>query len=200
MERHPTEQKILDEAIRVIEANGENSIRVQEIESAVGVTATSIYHFFGNREGLVAEAQVERLIRLFDEFEPIMADAIDMMTTRDEVRAGLHQLLTTSFDPDRAVLRERRLFALGSAEGRPELAVRLGEVSRDRLRRASAMLVPLKEKGLIRADLDLEAFEFWLAAQVLGRVYIELGLEPVSSPAWDAIAEEAIAFVLLGSD
>lgn len=200
MERHPTEQKILDEAIRVIEARGENAIRVQEIESAVDVTAPSIYHFFGNREGLIAEAQAERLHRSFEEFHSTMVSALSTMTTREEVRAGLHALLTAVYAPGRVAARERRLYALGSAEGRPELAVRLGEVSRDYLRRAAALMVPLQEKGLIRADLDLEAFQFWLSGQILGRVFIELGLEPAPTPAWDAISEEAIAYLLLGAE
>jgi AcrR family transcriptional regulator len=51
MERHPTHQKILDEAIRIIEANGEAGLRVHDIEVAVSVTPPSIYHFFGSREG-----------------------------------------------------------------------------------------------------------------------------------------------------
>ena len=47
MEHHPTHQKILDEAIRIIETSGEASLRVHDIEVAVDVTPPSIYHFLG---------------------------------------------------------------------------------------------------------------------------------------------------------
>ncbi|NCY17666.1 MAG: TetR/AcrR family transcriptional regulator, partial [Actinobacteria bacterium] len=52
MDRHPTAQKILDEAVRMIDERGEAGVRIQDIQDACDVTAPSIYHFFGNRDGL----------------------------------------------------------------------------------------------------------------------------------------------------
>ena len=127
MERHPTEQKILDETIRIIETSGETNVRVHDIEVAVGITAPSIYHFFGNREGLVAEAQAERFLRSFQELDRFLDLAVASVKSRDDTRAALRQLLKMIFDPSRAQARQHRLAAMGSAEGRPELALRIAE-------------------------------------------------------------------------
>lgn len=200
MERHPTEQKILDEAIRIIETSGEASLRVHDIETAVGITAPSIYHFFGSRGGLVSAAQSERILRSFAEFDLISVSILESVTSRAELREALHRLLALIFDPKRATARLRRIFAMGSAEGRPELAVTIGEDARSYLRGLADSFRPFQEKGWIRADLDLEAFSQWLAGQILGRVYIELGTKPGPHPAWDAISEQAVTFIVFGPD
>ena len=199
MERHPTEQKILDEAIRIIEANGEAGLRVHDIEVAVEVTPPSIYHFFGSREGLVSAAQAERLVRSFAEFNALSESILRGVSSRAELRDAFLNILTMIYDPSRSLARQQRLFALGSVEGRPELAVVLGEAARGFLRQLSERLQVFKDIGWTRPDLDLEAFIQWLAGQILGRIYIEIGCEPAPNPAWDAISIEAVMFVAFGS-
>jgi AcrR family transcriptional regulator len=199
MERHPTEQKILDEAIRIIEANGEAGLRVHDIEVAVEVTPPSIYHFFGSREGLVSAAQAERLVRSFAEFNALSESILRGVSSRAELRDAFLNILTMIYGPSRSLARQQRLFALGSVEGRPELAVVLGEAARGFLRQLSERLQVFKDIGWTRPDLDLEAFIQWLAGQILGRIYIEIGCEPAPNPAWDAISIDAVMFVAFGS-
>lgn len=199
MERHPTEQKILDEAIRIIEANGEAGLRVHDIEVAVEVTPPSIYHFFGSREGLVSAAQAERLVRSFAEFNALSESILRGVSSRAELRDAFVNILTMIYGPSRSLARQQRLFALGSVEGRPELAVVLGEAARGFLRQLSESLQVFKDIGWTRPDLDLEAFIQWLAGQILGRIYIEIGCEPAPNPAWDAISIDAVMFVAFGS-
>lgn len=199
MEHHPTHQKILDEAIRIIETSGEASLRVHDIEVAVDVTPPSIYHFFGSREGLVSAAQAERLVRSFAEFNAVSASILRGVSSRAELRDAFLNILTMIYDPSRSLARQQRLFALGSVEGRPELAVVLGEAARSFLRQLAENFQVFKDIGWTRPDLDLEAFIQWLAGQILGRVYIEIGCEPAPNPAWDAISIEAVMFVAFGS-
>ena len=200
MERHPTEQKILDEAIRIIENSGEASLRVHDIETAVGITAPSIYHFFGSREGLVSAAQAERILRSFAEFDLISNPILANVSSKAELREAIRELSVLIFDPSRATARLRRIYALGSTEGRPELAATIGEASRTYLRTVAESFRPFQEKGWVRPDLDLDAFSQWLAGQILGRVYIEIGAAPTTHPAWDTISADAVEFILFGPD
>ena len=200
MERHPTEQKILDEAIRIIENSGEASLRVHDIETAVDITAPSIYHFFGSREGLVSAAQAERILRSFAEFDLISDPILANVSSKEELREAIRELSVLIFDPSRATARLRRIYALGSTEGRPELAATIGEASRTYLRTMAESFRPFQEKGWVRPDLDLDAFGQWLAGQILGRVYIEIGAEPTTHPAWDTISADAVEFILFGPD
>jgi hypothetical protein len=115
------------------------------------------------------------------------------------LRDAFVNILTMIYGPSRSLARQQRLFALGSVEGRPELAVVLGEAARGFLRQLSERLQVFKDIGWTRPDLDLEAFIQWLAGQILGRIYIEIGCEPAPNPAWDAISIDAVMFVAFGS-
>jgi len=200
MERHPTEQKILDETIRIIDTSGEASVRVHDLEVAVGITAPSIYHFFGSREGLIAEAQAERLLRSFQRYDSAVDAAVATVNSRESGRVALHQILQEMYDPSRTIERQRRLFAMGSAEGRPELAARIAEMTRLFIANSAKRLQPLQDNGWIRPELDLQAFSYWLSGQILGRVYIEIGWESTTYPEWDAISEAAVAYILFGPE
>lgn len=200
MERHPTQQRILDETIRIIETSGEASVRVHDLVVTLGITAPSIYHFFGSREGLIVEAQAERLLRSFESFEPVVAAGVGTIDSQESAREVLHEILTTAYAPARSLERQRRVFALGSSEGRPELAKRIAEMTQLYIRGSSERLKALQDQGWIRADLDLEAFSFWLSGQILGRVFIEIGWESPVYPEWDAISEGAVAYVLFGPE
>ncbi len=184
MERHPTHQKILDEAIRIIEANGEAGLRVHDIEVAVNVTPPSIYHFFGSREGLVSAAQAERVLRGFSQFGGVSEAVLEKVSSRAELREAIRELLTLVYEPSRASARLQRIFAFGSAEGRPELAAIIGDAARAFLHENAERFKVFKENGWTRPDLDLEAFSQWLAGfaglgMQLGIALIQLGNDVV---------------------
>jgi AcrR family transcriptional regulator len=46
-------QRLLELAIAAIDEFGEPGIRVSELSQAAGVGLPSLYHHFGNREGLI---------------------------------------------------------------------------------------------------------------------------------------------------
>ena len=58
-----TRDRLIDAAIEIIESDGEQAVKVREVASRAGVTEPSLYHFFGDRNGLIEEAQAERFRR-----------------------------------------------------------------------------------------------------------------------------------------
>jgi len=195
--KHPTEQKILDEAIRIIDERGEAGVRIQDIQIACEVTPPSIYHFFGSREGLVCEAQAARLYRSFAEMDGALDGILSNIDSRDGLRDGIAEYIRTIFDTSRSVERLRRVATIGSVEGRPELSRRFNEVIEGYVTERVGRLSALQERGYVAADLDLSAFTYWIMALIFGRTLIELGSSPEPQPAWDAIAFKAISSVLL---
>jgi AcrR family transcriptional regulator len=195
--KHPTEQKILDEAIRIIDERGEAGVRIQDIQIACEVTPPSIYHFFGSREGLVCEAQAARLYRSFAEMDGALDGILSNIDSRAALRDGIAEYIRTIFDTSRSVERLRRVATIGSVEGRPELSRRFNEVIEGYVTERVGRLAVLQDRGYVAADLDLSAFTYWIMALIFGRTLIELGSSPEPQPAWDAIAFKAISTVLL---
>jgi AcrR family transcriptional regulator len=198
--RHPTEQKILDATIGIINERGEAAVRIVDIQSACDVTAPSIYHFFGNREGLVIEAQTERLLRSFDANDFMIDAAIDRVSSLEEAREALHVFLSSFWMAERTPARARRLSAMGAAVGRPALAARFDEEIRQYVDVRSSKLLPLQERGWILPDADLHAINYLLIGVIFGRVYLEIGGDSGPFPAWESATERAIAFLLFGPE
>ena len=200
MNRHPTEQKILEATIGIINERGEAAVRIVDIQSACDVTAPSIYHFFGNREGLVIEAQTERLLRSFDENDFLIDAVIERVSSLVEAREALHAFLSSIWMPARIPARARRLSAMGAAVGRPALAARFDEEIRQYVDVRSSKLAPLQERGWILPDADLHAINYLLIGVIFGRVYLEIGGDSGPFPAWESATERAIAFLLFGPE
>ena len=51
---------VISEADKALKAGGEASVRIQEISKAARVSIGSIYHHFGDRDGLIARRHLSR--------------------------------------------------------------------------------------------------------------------------------------------
>ena len=200
MEEHSTKVKILSAAVQIIDEKGEAALRIQDIEGLSDVTAPSIYYFFGSREGLVVEAQTERLLSALDQFDPLIDAKFAAVTSSDELRAVMREFFGLFWRPERTPVRMQRLSALGSSVGRPDLTVRFEKEIREYTESLSARLGEFQDRGWLLPDLDLRAFSYWLMGVLLGRVYVEFGVIPGPHPEWDAIAEKAIEFIMFGPE
>lgn len=194
----PVAQRMIDATIAVIDAGGEVAVRVQDIVATVGVQIPVLYRHFGNRDGLVQAAQIERLVRDLDQELTQLGAAFDGASTATEFRALFDELLERVTAPDRAAMRSKRVNILGSAYGRPRLTAAVAAMQVSGVERIVQLFERPQREGWIRADLDLAAFAAWFAGQALGRILIELGDTNVDGDAWNALSAQAVRFVLFG--
>ena len=195
----PTKVVILGCAVRIIEEHGEAALRIADITSETGVSISSIYHFFGDREGLVAAAQVQRYGASLLGIVRMMESMATSASSADEFRELVLAMHASSFDSERATGHLQRLNGLGSTIGRPELAERIAQIQDDVVRSAASALRIPQAKGWIREDVQIEALVAWTIGQITSRAFIELGETSVSPKAWDALADDAVVAVYFGS-
>ena len=196
--RSPNADSILELAIAVLDEHGETGIRVQELSDEVGVAITTLYRFFGSREGLIATAQAERFRRqIIDEVNRLTV-AIELSEGLDEFKMVFRRSLERILSPELAGARLRRANVLGSAQSRPALMGALADMQ-DQVNRAIAgVLERARANGWIRTDLDLVTFAVWFAGVCSGRLLIELGETSADAATWDAMTIAAIDHTLFG--
>ena len=184
--------------MEAIDAHGEGAVRVQDIVDAAGVPVPILYRHFGNREGLLQAAQIERLVGdLESELVEIRA-AFATVHDAERFRSLFDQMLAVVNAADRRTARWRRVNIVGSTYGRPQLAESVHEVQQRFVAGIAEVLRGAQERRWVRADLDVHAFSAWFIGQTLGRVVIELGGSNDSDEAWNAISTAAIRHVLFG--
>jgi AcrR family transcriptional regulator len=194
-----TRELILDATVELLSQQGESTIRIADVTDRTGVAISSIYHFYGSREGLVAAAQAERLARSVLELLGLAGELLGSAGTAEEFRVGLGDLHRLLCDPSMAPIRLARVNAIGSTYGRPELAAQISRIGDDLCARLAALLEPAQSRGWMRQDVKLEAVVAWTFGHFLGRTVIELGDEPSPVGAdWDRLSLEAAGTVYFG--
>jgi len=189
--------RILDLAVAAIDEGGEAAIRVSQIVADAGVTQPVLYYYFGNRDGLVVAAQIERYTRQTKTDIAAIGRAVGKCTSRDELRQAL--LITWSRSlAQRSESRWRRISVIGSAYARPQLAAAVAQAQDEIVKGLFEILEPCRKRGWLRDGIDLTSTIAWHHSLLISRVTIEQGTEEVDSTEWDRLTLDALDRAFFG--
>jgi AcrR family transcriptional regulator len=160
----------------------------------------SVYHYFGNRDGLVVAAQAERYRRSIQFSNAELADRLNAAATRSEYIAALDMVLR-SFADDAGIARRRvRREVLGSAVFRPDLARRVTEM----IDRQVEDLIEIFSHGRgaqwVTSPYELRTVMLWWLGTIQGRQFIDERGEPELSKEWDDLVARAVVRALFGAN
>ena len=179
-----THAAILECVIRLIDERGETGVRIADITAATKASISSIYHFFTDREGLIAAAQAERYACSLSGSIELLQQISDRATSRAELRASIIQLLEWIGLEERAPYRLTRINVMGATLGRPVLKERIAAIQEDVMARQAEIFDGLQARNLIRADVNATALSAYVMGAILGRSLIELGETSVNGQEW----------------
>ena len=194
----PVRSSILEIAVALLDELGEAGIRTSQIADLAGVSVPALYHHFGNREGLIEEAQAERFIRALRFDAVTFRDAIKACSTREDLETALHDLFTSRDSDERTLERWKRLNALGATYARPDLAHRITRVHNELVTEIALAMLPLQRMGVVRQDIDLRAVVSWYNGAVLGKNLAQIPGSDIDVTQWERTMNEAIFAVLFG--
>jgi AcrR family transcriptional regulator len=189
--------KLLDLAVAAIDAGGEAALRVANIVDDAGVTPPVLYYHFGNREGLVVAAQVERYTRQTRSDIAATGRAVARCESADHLRATLVTTWKRSL-AERSASRWRRTNVIGSAYARPELEAAVAQAQDEIVTGLVHILEPCRERGWLRAGIDLTSTIAWHHSVLIGRVFIEHGAQHVDPDEWDRLTIDALERAFFG--
>lgn len=194
-----TKEKLLDAAIRVINERGEAGLRIDELLEEVDVTSPTLYHHFGNREGLIVEAQAERFLRSSRVGVSEIIEAFNESRTVEDLKKAVRLAVSYRGDTSRVEYRLQRLNALGAAYARPDLATRIVDAQESVVREIAEAMRPFQMNGLMRADVNLEMVVAWYYGALLGGLLVELEPSTLDSDQWSVVMVDALDHLLFGS-
>ena len=192
----PTDERILMAAASIIDRHGEAGVRINDICKGLKITAPSVYHFFGDREGLIEATQSYRYARGQDEFIQWFADGVYGCSNSSEFVQHIHAAIHLLLSPSRREFRRARADVLGSAQYRPSLATKVSEAQNKSNLRQVETLRYARAKGWIKDDFDLEAFSAWTSGLSVSKRLVELTGSSTDIKQWDDITTRAICLVL----
>jgi AcrR family transcriptional regulator len=181
-----TRNRLLEAAIELIAERGEAGLKVDEVAERAEITKPSLYHFFGDREGLVVAAQAERFRRSLRFGQDAALQLAQACTSRADFEALIMGGLT-QFADSAAVLRRRaRIDVLGSAVSRPELMAEVNQVLTDAANDLGELVDIGKERGWVSSPFSSRSLAMWWYGTLLGRYLVESN-DAFDVAEWDGI-------------
>ena len=191
-----TRERVIEVALAHLEAGGEASIRVDRICTESGVSMGSIYHHFGDRDGVIAAAQVRRFARSTDEGMTAFLDGADGALDRAGFRRFILDGATEGDATTRRAKRWQLVTVLASTVGRTELEREIVELQTRLNDRLTAWVSAHQAGGVVRADLDPRAVVAMLWSWKLGPALNDVDANGASEEAWLAAVEASIETLL----
>jgi AcrR family transcriptional regulator len=195
-ETNNTRERLLKATAAVIDKGGEGAVRIRDLTKSCNITAPSIYHFFGSREGLIDAAQAFRFSRGQLQLGDAFASAIHQCKNKTQFVELAHRFLATMFSLDRRAVRNSRLNVLGNAVNRPDLSKELARVQEESNVVVGEALRYAQSKGWVRDDFNTEMFAAWLVGMVNSRRLIEMNGNHPLGDEWDVIAKRSICVTI----
>ena len=210
---------ILDATIAEIEEVGIAGLRVATVARTAGVGTSSIYHFFGNRDGLIAAATADRFDRSvgtddggsLPTSDATSADTLEVMrifALLDPEPGMGRTAYTTSLQRAAAGVvtaggsrrRRDRIMALGAAARNPVLLARLGTSLRVRIGLLERAFTAAAAERLLPTGISPRALANYSLAHQMGLVANESMPTPIPTDDWLVVSSSVLTGILADSD
>jgi len=192
--RKPNIAEILMITLELLERDGESGFRLEDLMQRTGISKSSIYLHFGDRDGLLAAAFSKKFSEIVQEslsgLELLLNNVSDPRSMRDALQAA------TAFvtSPDRFKNRLDRAVIIAGTRGRAAFADELAKAQTALTDRMMVLLLDAQERGLVRLRHSPRTVAQMIQAVTFGRIVAELEQHPSpeSVQSWISMVTELL--------
>lgn len=177
---------VLAEANRAIKEGGEAAVRVQEISVKTNVSIGSIYHHFGDRDGLIRAAYVQTFRKAIQSDIDRVKRFMSRMTSAKEIADHYDEMLAFLNHHFEQFPARERAATIGSTTGRPLLKEAIVAVQTELTSGLTEVMQLLKDRGILKPHLAPRAAAVMTLGMLHGRVVAEFDSTPVHDEQWNA--------------
>lgn len=169
----PDLHEIVEKTIVLLERDGAVGFRIEDLIAQTGISKSSLYLHFGDRDGLIAVA----LESAFARDVRANVDGAIAIFSKVKTKKQMQQAIPTLVDAAlnlRNDARWQRVMVLSSARHRQDLLKRISD-SQMMFNSALEEIVRDKQQlGIIRNDLDAREIGVLIQAAIFGRIFRDL--------------------------
>ena len=174
--KKPDLDAIIEVAIELVLQHGDSGFRIEELIERTGISKSSLYLHFGDRDGLVGLALSTVFLRDIrnnvDDAAVLLAD----VKSRKQMEEAIPQLVELALNtPD--VSRWQRVMVLASARNRPEMMKRVSEGQTMVNTAIEELVRGLQNSGVVRIDLDAREIGVLIQTVIIGRIFRDIDSE-----------------------
>ncbi|MEI8285742.1 MAG: helix-turn-helix domain-containing protein [Actinomycetes bacterium] len=183
-----TADLILAEARAMIEEGGDNAFRVTDLASRCNVAIGLLYHYFKDRDGLIAAVRESQFLARIESDVEALSTIVSHQGDAGEILKILVDDMSDPRNKTRNEFRLDRMDALVAARHNPELMQRLTNAEARLTVEIIATVQQAKRDGLLDPAVDDKALAFMLEVIPLGTALSNVYGEYMPDPeAWSAL-------------
>jgi len=195
-----TRERLLEATITAITIHGEAGVKVDAIADEAEITKPSLYHFFGDREGLIVAAQAERFRRSLriglDEAMTATRECASADDFKELIRVFVAGFSTQEQGAER---RRARMEVLGATAARPALRKVVNEVFADTANELAQLVNIARDRGWVTNSRSSHSIGVWWCVTLSGRYIVESN-DAFANDEWDNNLLSATLHLLFDND
>ena len=169
----PDLHEIVEKTIALLERDGAVGFRIEDLIAQTGISKSSLYLHFGDRDGLIAVALESAFVRDVRANVDGAIAIFSKVKTKKQMQQAIPTLVDAALNL-RNDARWQRVMVLSSARHRQDLLKRISD-SQIMFNSALEEIVRDKQQlGIIRNDLDAREIGVLIQAAIFGRIFSDL--------------------------
>jgi len=191
-----TRRRVLEVVVEQLQDGGEVAVRIDAVRDRSGVSIGSIYHHFGDRDGLIAAAQLHRFARYAEAEIAALSEIVIGAKNLAEFRQAVRQLTLRTASELRVAERWARIGVLASSIGRPAMLDDVRAIQTRLTDEFQAHVAQGQVRGFFRSDLDARAIAVFVESYSLGHALNDLDAHRVTEQEWEKVVWAVIDALL----
>ena len=196
---HPTKAKLTDTVVALLDEHPAESLQVDQVLQASGVSKGSLYHHFEDFGHLIESALIKRFAAYVDSGVLAFQRVLDGATTGAEFRMGMRALTDETQRATNAPNRFERARILALSEHNARMRTALGSEQQRLTEAFEDFMSEAQRRGWIRPDVSPRAAAVMIQAYTLGRLIDDVTAVPIDERLWISFVND-LAECVLGPD
>lgn len=189
-----TAEKVLTHAIRELDKHGAVNFSLDRVIASSKVSRSSIYHLFGNRAGVIAQAEARAITLDVSDGAHLLRNLVDRVESKEQLASLIEAWLRDAMSPDRVRQRSRRIANLAASDTDGELRA----VLKAHLHEVSNVWVEtyeiLQRRGLVSIpQVDLRALALAVQGVYLGGILVDVYDDTEVANNWTEVVATLLA-------
>lgn len=191
-----TAQKILKYAEQELTSAGLVNFNLDRVIEASGVSRSSVYHHFGDREGVIAAVETEYLRASLDAGMTEMEDMLLNVSSGEEAFALVEIGVLVSGSEMQKETRRRRISTLAITPNSPATKKLMSEWQASGTKRFARLIRSLRDRGLCDPVEPIDGSAHLIQSILLGRILVDILDDPIAEANWAKSASATLRFLL----
>ena len=192
-----TRAHILQHAKAELEQFGPVRFNILRVIENADVSRSSVYHHFGDRDGLITAIEVERFIEEIRQSNEIVRFTVNAVKTSDELFFLIEQGLHAASTPQGRENRAHRIAVMAAAQSIPTLEAALIEETNAGDHYFAETIELGRSRGLVNPQLPALSVARMISTLFIGRISVDGFNSSEDDEEWVKTTVAVLRFLLL---